>query len=171
MAKKHLLYAAEFRRQMIELVRTGRTPEELAKEFEPSAQAIRNWRAAPTWSMCMTSSTRNSARPFLTVFYDIGADAGCVSVGIDHDTAEFAVNAIGRWHETSAVVVALALGASRVFAIGRRKRAVEAVAAIDHRVEVVTDISSLPQIDVSAADMLSKPMRHVTIDCGAYMPE
>src|SRR5207342_1179590 len=33
----------EFRRQMIELVRAGRTPEELAKEFEPSAQAIRNW--------------------------------------------------------------------------------------------------------------------------------
>ena len=28
---------------MIELVRAGRTPEELAKEFEPSAQAIRNW--------------------------------------------------------------------------------------------------------------------------------
>jgi hypothetical protein len=32
--------------------------------------------------------------------YDIAADAGCVSVGIDHDTAEFAVNAIGRWRET-----------------------------------------------------------------------
>jgi hypothetical protein len=32
--------------------------------------------------------------------YDIAADAGCVSVGIDHDTAEFAVNAIGRWHQT-----------------------------------------------------------------------
>jgi len=28
---------------MIELVRRGRTPEELADEFEPSAQAIRNW--------------------------------------------------------------------------------------------------------------------------------
>ena len=28
---------------MIELVRAGRTPEELAREFEPSAQAIRNW--------------------------------------------------------------------------------------------------------------------------------
>ena len=36
-------YAPEFRRQMIELVRAGRTPERLAKEFEPSAQAIRNW--------------------------------------------------------------------------------------------------------------------------------
>jgi transposase len=36
-------YPAEFRRQMVELVRAGRTPEELAKEFEPSAQAIRNW--------------------------------------------------------------------------------------------------------------------------------
>lgn len=32
--------------------------------------------------------------------YDIGANVGCVSVGIDHDTAEFAVNAIRRWHET-----------------------------------------------------------------------
>jgi transposase len=28
---------------MIELVRAGRRPEELAKEFELSAQAIRNW--------------------------------------------------------------------------------------------------------------------------------
>jgi len=36
-------YPGEFRRQMVELVRAGRTPEELAKEFEPSAQAIRNW--------------------------------------------------------------------------------------------------------------------------------
>ncbi len=29
--------------------------------------------------------------------YDIGANAGCVSVGVDHDTATFAVNAIRRW--------------------------------------------------------------------------
>ena len=36
-------YAPEFRRQMVELVRTGRSPEELSREFEPSAQAIRNW--------------------------------------------------------------------------------------------------------------------------------
>jgi len=28
---------------MVELVRVGRTPEELSREFEPSAQAIRNW--------------------------------------------------------------------------------------------------------------------------------
>jgi len=31
--------------------------------------------------------------------YDIAADAGLVSVGIDHDTAEFAVNSIRRWHD------------------------------------------------------------------------
>jgi transposase len=43
MARKQRRYAAEFRRQMIELVRSGRRPEELAREFEPSAQAIRNW--------------------------------------------------------------------------------------------------------------------------------
>jgi transposase len=27
----------------VELVHAGRTPEELAREFEPTAQAIRNW--------------------------------------------------------------------------------------------------------------------------------
>jgi transposase len=34
-------YPAEFRRRMVELVRAGRTPEALAREFEPSAGAIR----------------------------------------------------------------------------------------------------------------------------------
>ena len=28
---------------MVELVRSGRTPEELASEFEPTAQLISNW--------------------------------------------------------------------------------------------------------------------------------
>jgi len=32
--------------------------------------------------------------------YDIGGNAGWVSVGIDHDTASFAVNAIRRWWQT-----------------------------------------------------------------------
>jgi len=27
----------------VELVRAGRSPEELSKEFEPTAQSIRNW--------------------------------------------------------------------------------------------------------------------------------
>lgn len=36
-------YPPEFRRQMVELVRSGRTPEELAREFEPPAQSIANW--------------------------------------------------------------------------------------------------------------------------------
>jgi transposase len=29
--------------ELVRLVRAGRTPEQLAAEFEPSAQAIRNW--------------------------------------------------------------------------------------------------------------------------------
>lgn len=36
-------YPPEFRRQMVELVHAGRTPAELAREFEPTAQSIRNW--------------------------------------------------------------------------------------------------------------------------------
>ena len=36
-------YPPEFREQMVQLVRAGRSPEELGKEFEPSGQTIRNW--------------------------------------------------------------------------------------------------------------------------------
>jgi transposase len=43
MGKQGKTYAAEFRRQMVELVRSGRSAESLGREFEPSAQAIRNW--------------------------------------------------------------------------------------------------------------------------------
>jgi transposase len=45
MAKTRLPYAPEFRRQMVELVHAGRSPKELAREFEPTAQSIRNWLA------------------------------------------------------------------------------------------------------------------------------
>jgi transposase len=43
MARKRAPFTPEFRRQMIDLVRSGRSPESLAKEFEPTAQTIRNW--------------------------------------------------------------------------------------------------------------------------------
>lgn len=36
-------YPPEFREQILELVRAGRTPNELALEFEPSGETIRNW--------------------------------------------------------------------------------------------------------------------------------
>ena len=43
MPRSHPPYPAEFRKQMVELVRAGRTPVELARKFGCSAQAIRNW--------------------------------------------------------------------------------------------------------------------------------
>ena len=43
MPKSHKPYPPEFRERLIDLVRKGRTPEELSRQFEPSAQAIRNW--------------------------------------------------------------------------------------------------------------------------------
>ena len=36
-------YPLEFRRQMVELVRSGRTPEDLARKFEPTAPTIAAW--------------------------------------------------------------------------------------------------------------------------------
>lgn len=43
MADKSVRYTPEFKRQMIELVRTGRTPASLAKEFGPTAWTIALW--------------------------------------------------------------------------------------------------------------------------------
>jgi transposase len=43
MATGRKVYTPEFKRRMVELVRAGRSPEELAKEFEPSPNTIRKW--------------------------------------------------------------------------------------------------------------------------------
>ena len=43
MADKTIRYAPEFRRQMVDLVRAGRTPASLSKEFGPSAWTIGLW--------------------------------------------------------------------------------------------------------------------------------
>ena len=43
MPRGHKPYPGELKRKLIALVREGRTPEELSRQFEPTAQAIRNW--------------------------------------------------------------------------------------------------------------------------------
>jgi transposase len=43
MPKTHPPCPAEFRQQIIELVRAGRTPAELSREFQVTAQTIQNW--------------------------------------------------------------------------------------------------------------------------------
>jgi transposase len=43
MPKNRKRYPDEFKKKLIALVREGRTPEELCRQFEPSAQSIRNW--------------------------------------------------------------------------------------------------------------------------------
>ena len=43
MGRHRTPYPAEFRARIVELVKAGRTPEELAREFEPTAQTIINW--------------------------------------------------------------------------------------------------------------------------------
>ncbi len=45
MPKSHAPYAPEFRQQMIELVRAGKNPAQLAREFSCCSQTIRNWAA------------------------------------------------------------------------------------------------------------------------------
>jgi transposase len=43
MPKSRPPYAAEFRQQMVELARSGKTPAQLSREFGVTAQTIANW--------------------------------------------------------------------------------------------------------------------------------
>jgi len=43
MPKSRRAYPLEYRQRIVELVRAGRSPESVAREFEPTAQCIRNW--------------------------------------------------------------------------------------------------------------------------------
>jgi transposase len=43
MPKTRPPYPSQLRARPIELARSGRSPEELGRQFEPSAQTIRNW--------------------------------------------------------------------------------------------------------------------------------
>jgi transposase len=44
MARTHVRYPEEYKAEIVRLVREdGRTPSDLAREFEPSAQSIVNW--------------------------------------------------------------------------------------------------------------------------------
>lgn len=66
MPKSRPPYPAEFRRQMVELVRAGRDPTDLAREFEPSAQAIRNWVSEADRSEGRREAKLSTADPGLT---------------------------------------------------------------------------------------------------------
>lgn len=43
MPGKRPIYPPEYRRQLVDLVRSGRSADSLAREFEPTAQTIRAW--------------------------------------------------------------------------------------------------------------------------------
>ena len=43
MPQTHKPYAPEYRRRILELARAGRSIKELAREFEPTAETIRQW--------------------------------------------------------------------------------------------------------------------------------
>lgn len=61
--------APEFKAQVVELVRAGRSPEVLAEAFEPTPPSIRAW-ARPSdigvgrWRDGLTSAEREEVRPY-----------------------------------------------------------------------------------------------------------
>jgi transposase-like protein len=67
MAKTRPPYSPEFRRQIVDLVRAGRDPDDLAREFEPTAQSIRHWVASlEAAAMAPSRSCRNLAKTSLS---------------------------------------------------------------------------------------------------------
>lgn len=66
MPKARPAYPGDFRRQMVDLVRAGRDPTDLARAFEPSGQTIRNWVAEVDRSEGRREEKLPSAVPGLT---------------------------------------------------------------------------------------------------------
>jgi hypothetical protein len=62
------------------------------------------WVSPSGWG-CTTSPTPSSARRSPYGVYDLGANAGWVSVGTDHDTAAFAVATLRRWWQQAGRVL------------------------------------------------------------------
>ena len=79
MSKTRPPYSPEFRRQMVDLVRAGRDPEELAREFEPTSQSIRNW----VGQAGLREGRREERGDALGEATDIGADAAVGGGGED----------------------------------------------------------------------------------------
>ena len=79
MPKTHPRHPPEFRRQMVEWVRAGRTPEELAGEFEPSAQTIRNWVRQADLEEGRREEARAGVRPSMGSVGDCYDNALCES--------------------------------------------------------------------------------------------
>ena len=61
MPKSRPAYPPEFRQQMVDLVRAGRTPEELSREFEPSAQSLLDRGADGGWLQVNRSRAAGTA--------------------------------------------------------------------------------------------------------------
>ncbi len=78
----------------------GRHQEEGAgRRFQERRAASGGPRASRSWCACTTSRTSSSARRSLTASTTSAPIEGWVNVGIDHDTAQFAVNSIRSWWE------------------------------------------------------------------------
>ena len=75
MAKTRGAYPPEFRRQMVELVHAGRTPEELAHEFEPTAQSIRNWVAQCPTRRLTQRRAAGAVDPPMQALVGVGGEA------------------------------------------------------------------------------------------------
>ncbi len=71
--------------------------EELIGDFSQQGERSGSVRESPSRCAYTTSSIPSSARPSPYGVYDVARNEGWVNVGIDHDTAEFAVESIRRW--------------------------------------------------------------------------
>jgi hypothetical protein len=75
--------------------------KELVGEYPGYKNGGRQWRPRGDPERAGTHDFPNKSMPKAIPYgiYDVGADEGWVSVGNDHDTATFAVNAIRSWHQ------------------------------------------------------------------------
>lgn len=61
MGKRRVRYPDEYRARIVELAGSGRSIADLAREFEPSEQTIRNWVVQDEWEREETGRSMSSS--------------------------------------------------------------------------------------------------------------
>ena len=100
MPRTRRAYPPEFRQQIVELHRAGRSPGELAREFEPNEQTIRNWIAQADLDEGRRrdglTTVARIIHKFSTAAWEFPAPTALRSVGLLDVLHEYASGGLGR---------------------------------------------------------------------------
>ncbi|MEA3334784.1 MAG: transposase [Chloroflexota bacterium] len=137
MASTRKPYSPEFRQEMVALVQAGRTPAELAREYEPSASTIRTW-----VKQAETDAANDAPDATMDAVGDVAeaaADLSDAAADTVSDAADAAVDAVGDATDTATDMADQARASSDDAADAAKQNAEKTQGGIEDLIRRVSD--------------------------------